>query len=82
MPSNRETETGVGYPKLSREQINLIIDCLIWEIRQRDLGPNIDLAEETVSHLTGFFTRRWGMPPAIVGRTERLRQISSEHHSS
>lgn len=79
MASNNEKERGIGYPKLTREQINLVIDCLIWEIRQRDLGDRLDLAEETASHLTGFFTRRWGMPPAVVGRIERIRELAAEH---
>lgn len=76
MPSNRETETGVGYPKLSRESLNLIIDSLIWSIRDRDLGKRADLAEQTASDLTGFYTRRWGLPPAITGRVDRIRELA------
>lgn len=77
MPSNRETERGIGYPRLTREQINLIVDTLVWEIRQRDLGERLDMAEETVSALVGFYTRRWGLPPALVGRLERVRELGA-----
>lgn len=77
MASNREKETGVGYPKLTSAQINLVIDNLVWVIRQRDLGADLDTAEETVSHLVGFYTRRWGLPPALVGRIERIRELGA-----
>lgn len=79
MPSNRETEREVGYPKLPRPALDLIIDTLIWSIRQRDLGQRLDLAEQTVSDLTGFYTRRWGLPPSLVGRVERIRELAAEH---
>ena len=78
MPSNREQERGVGYPKLSAESLDLIIDALMWSIRQRDLGKRLDLAEETVSALVGFYTRRWGLPPALTGRVERIRELAAE----
>lgn len=78
MPSNREAARGVGYPKLTQEQIDLVIDNLVWVIRQRDLGDRLDLAEETVSALTGFYTRRWGLPPAITGRVARIRELAAE----
>lgn len=77
MPSNRETEREIGYPKLSAAALDLIVDTLIWSIRQRDLGKRLDLAEETVSHLTGFYTRRWGLPPSIVGRVDRIRELAA-----
>lgn len=77
MGSNRERETGVGYPKLSRESINLVIDSLIWTIRDRDLGARMDLAEQTASDLTGFYTRRWGLPPAIRGRVDQIRELTA-----
>ncbi len=76
MPSNRERERGEGYPKLTAEQINLVIDSLIWTVRDRELGPRTDLAEETASHLVGFYTRRWGLPPAITGRQARIREMA------
>lgn len=78
MPSNREKETGVGYPQLSRESINLIIDSLVWTIRDRNLGTRTDLAEQTASDLTGFYARRWGMPPSITGRIEKIRELSAD----
>lgn len=77
MASNREKETGVGYPQLSREAINLLIDSLVWTMRDRRLGDRADLAENTASALTGFYTRRWGMPPAITGRIERIRELGA-----
>lgn len=75
MASNQEAARGIGYPKLTQEQIDLIIDNLVWVIRQRELGGRLDLAEETVSQLTGFYTRRWGLPPAITGRVARIREL-------
>lgn len=77
MPSNREKETGTGYPKMSRESINLVIDALVWAIRDRNLGTRMDLAEQTASDLTGFYTRRWGMPPAITGRIQHIRELAA-----
>lgn len=77
MPSNQEAARGIGYPKLTQEQIDLVIDNLVWSIRQRELGGRLDLAEETVSQLTSFYTRRWGLPPAITGRVARIRELAA-----
>lgn len=68
MASNREAERGIGYPKLSADQLDLIIDQLLFVMRQRDLGPDTDLAEQTFARLTEFYTRRWGLPPCLSGR--------------
>jgi len=78
MPSNRERDRGAGYPHLTAPQIDLIVDTLIWSVRQRDLGARIDLAESTIASLTGFYTRRWGLPPAITGRVDRIRELGAE----
>ena len=75
MPSNRETERELGYPKLSRASLDTIIDALLWSIRERDLGKQLDVAEQTVSDLTGFYTRRWGLPPSLVSRSQMLREL-------
>lgn len=76
MPSNREQERGIGYPKLTAEQLDLIIDQLLWTTRQRELGPRLDLQEETIAALVGFYTRRWGLPPALTSRVEHLRSLA------
>ena len=68
MPSNREQEREYGYPGLSRGQIDLIIDALLATVRDRDLGGKLDEAELTIGKLTDFYTRRWGLPPAITRR--------------
>jgi hypothetical protein len=77
MPSNHETERRIGYPALTAEALDLIIDALLWEVRQRDLGARLDLAEQTISRLSDFYTRRWGLPPAITGRVERLHELTA-----
>ena len=77
MVRQSERAAGIAYPQLSREAINLIIDSLVWTIRDRQLGTRMDLAEETASALVGFYTRRWGMPPAITGRIEQIREMSA-----
>jgi hypothetical protein len=81
MASNREAQRGIGYPKLTAGQIDLIVDALLWQVRQRDLGGRLDLAEQTISRLSDFYTRRWGLPPAITGRVGHIRELaaSMEH---
>lgn len=68
MASKRDRDDHTGYPQLQAEQIDLIIDSLLCTIRDRDLGERIGLAEGTAADLTGFYTRRWGLPPSIVRR--------------
>lgn len=70
MPRQSERDRGVAYPQLDREDINLIIGQLMFAIRNRDLGADLDRAESAVAYLTGFYTRRWGLPPAIRRLTE------------
>lgn len=69
MPSNQEREREYAYPGLSKDALNLVIDQLLFAVRQRDLGAQLDLAEQTIGKLTDFYTRRWGLPPAITDRT-------------
>lgn len=76
MASNHETERGIGYPRLTREQIDLVIDALVWQTRQRELGKRLDLAEETITNLMGFYTRRWGLPPSIRGRLDEVPPLA------
>lgn len=76
MASSRNRSPDVAYPQLHKEQIDIIIESLIAVIRDRDLGARINLAESTASDLTGFYTRRWGMPPAITRRVERIRELA------
>jgi len=78
MPSNQERNRGVGYPGLTQEAIDLLLDCLLFGISQRDLGNKLDLAEETAAKLSNFYTARWGLPPCITGRVARIREIAAE----
>ena len=65
MASNREADRGVGYPRLTADQIALIVDQLLFVLRQRDLGPDLDEAEAVFAYLTSFYTKRWGLPPVL-----------------
>lgn len=78
MVRKSESDHGIAYPQLAREDINLIIDNMVWVIRQRDLGRDIDRAESIAAYLTQFYTKRWGMPPCITGRIERIRELASD----
>lgn len=69
MASGRKRDADTGYPQLQAVQINLIIDALLCTIRDRDLGRQLDLAESTAAELTAYYSRRWGLPPAIVARS-------------
>lgn len=82
MARQSEIARQVAYPQLSREQINLIIDALLWAVRDRDLGGRMDEAELAIGKLADFYTRRWGLPPAITGRTDRIRKLAGGDLSS
>jgi hypothetical protein len=69
---------GVAYPRLDRDQIDLLITSLLHSVRDRDLGTRLDTAEMTAAYLTEFYTRRWGLPPAITGRDGRVSQPNRE----
>ena len=75
MASNRESEREVAYPKISRAQLDLVIDQLLFAMRQRDLGPDLDETEQLFAYLTGFYTKRWGLPAAIRSGTTRVAGI-------
>ena len=73
-----DTAEGIGYPQLHREDIDLIIDQLIFTVRERDLGHGLDRAESVLHYLTNYYTRRWGLPPAITGRIDRIRELAAD----
>jgi hypothetical protein len=75
MASSKVRDSRTGYPQLHADQIDLIIESLIATIRDRDLRGRVDLAEATAADLTAFYTRRWGLPPSITGRQQRLREL-------
>lgn len=66
-----EQAAGVAYPKLDRDQIDLILECTLATIRDRDLGARLNDAEQVAGYLTAFYTKRWGLPPAISRRVNR-----------
>ena len=55
----------IGYPKLSKNDIDAIIGALMHSLRDRELGADTARYERTLSYLIGFRTRRWGLPPAF-----------------
>lgn len=67
------TEQGLAQPVLHRDQINAAIDALLSTVRDRNLGQDIGLYEETAAYLTAFYTRRWGLPPAVTARAAGIR---------
>lgn len=71
MPRQSEVAKGIAYPQLSRDQIDLIIYSLLATVRDRNLGSHLDLAEQTISKLADFHTRRWGLPPSIREAMDR-----------
>lgn len=78
MASSRNRSPDVGYPQLHKDQIDMIIESLIATIRDRDLGKRIDQAESTAAELVAYYTRRWGLPPAITTRQQRIRELTAE----
>lgn len=72
MVRKTEAAAGIAYPQLSKEQIDLLIDSVLFSIRNRELGKRMDEAEMTAAKLTEFYTRRWGMPPSITERVAYL----------
>lgn len=77
MVRKTESDQGIAYPQMAREDIDLIIDQLIWVMNQRNLGKQFDRAESIASYLTQFYTKRWGLPPALVGRIDRIRELTA-----
>lgn len=77
MASSRNRSPDVGYPQLHKDQIDIIIESLIATIRDRDLGKRIDTAEGTAADLVAFYTRRWGLPPAITTRQRQITELAA-----
>lgn len=77
MARQSEMAQGIAYPQLAREDIDLILDQLLFTVRQRDLGDRLDRAESVAAYLTQFYTKRWGMPPCITRRVADLRPATT-----
>ena len=73
MASSRSRSPDVGFPQLHKDQLDMIIDALLCTVRDRDLAGRVDLAESTIGDLTAYYTRKWGLPPAISRRVDRVR---------
>jgi hypothetical protein len=71
MARKSETAAGIAYPQLQRDQINALLDSGLTTMRDRALTADqaADL-ESALEYLTAFYTRRWGLPPAIVRRAQ------------
>jgi len=60
------TERGVAYPKLTADQLDIVIGCLSESARgPSSVASNADITD-LLGHLIGFYTRRWGLPPVLV----------------
>jgi len=60
------TELGVAYPKLTADQLDLIIAALSMMHREAYESPAANEVTDLIGHLIGFYTRRWGLPPCLV----------------
>jgi hypothetical protein len=68
MPRQSETAAGIAYPQLSQDSIDAILDALLFAQRNRAAGPMTRRYESAIGYLTGFYTKRWGLPAALGGR--------------
>jgi len=71
MVRHTEQALEIAYPKLDKAQIDAITASLMLTLRDHELGASTGTYERTLSYLIGFRTRRWGLPPALQGRTPR-----------
>jgi len=58
----------VAYPQLSKDQIDDVIDALMFSIGNRRLGSREPRFESALSYLISFRTKRWGLPAALRHR--------------
>lgn len=76
---SRQSQQAKGYhfAQLTQRQVDILIDSLLSTVRDRALGPAISEYEQTAEYLTGFYTRRWGLPPAITRRMDAAAATNS-----
>jgi len=65
MARQSERDRDIAYPRLTRDQIDLMITMLA-----RGQRPGVQLdgqsdSAQLFAYLLSFYTRRWGLPPAI-----------------
>lgn len=60
-----EQAAEIAYPQISRVHINHLIDRLMKAepYPERTVGRQLD--EQLLGYLIGFYTKRWGLPPAL-----------------
>jgi hypothetical protein len=58
---------GVSYPMLTRAQINALIASLLETRGQLEDVAVAAEADSALGYLVNYHTRRWGLPPAILG---------------
>jgi len=68
MVRKNATEEGVCYPKLERDELDAVIDALLFATHNRATGPVTRRYDAAAGHLIGFYTRRWGLPAAVLDR--------------
>lgn len=68
MAGNPIHNTEIAYPKLSRVHINHLIERLrnAPPYPARTVGAQLDA--QLIGYLISFYTRRWGLPPALDRR--------------
>lgn len=76
MVRQSEAAGRIAYPQLASEDIDLIIDQLLFAVRNRELAGQLDRAESVAAYLTQFYAKRWGMPPCITRRTQHARELA------
>jgi len=65
MTRKTEQEQGIAYPQLDRDQLDAIIDALLFATHSRATGPTTRRYDAAVEYLIPFYTRRWGLPAAV-----------------
>lgn len=68
MAQGRATARGEGYPRLERDQIDLIIGCLVREVRNETPAGRRPMTTDIIQRLSAFYIRRWGLPPSLGGQ--------------
>ena len=68
MTRKTEQEQGIAYPQLDRDQLDAIIDALLFATRARATGPMTHRYDAAAGYLIPFYTRRWGLPTAVKHR--------------
>lgn len=60
-----EQAEGKSYPQLTREQIDYLIGLLMIGTSGPGQSMVLPVATQTRDYLIGYYTKRWGLPPAL-----------------